>query len=99
MSYVTFGVGDAYAYPDGEDGLYHCLGCRLLHDDIERPPDFTCVRLDELSAHLREHQAAGHKIPEEAFMIIAREQADHLWWANACPECQSWAPCEHRREP
>ena len=69
MSYARFGWegSDVYVYLD-VGGYLACCGCCLSdywrHDDTA-----------SMIAHLREHQAAGHHVPEET---IAELEADRV---------------------
>lgn len=65
MSYVRFGEADVYVYTDVR-GHLACCGC-LLGDKWE----FRST--DEILAHLREHRAVGHHVPDRVFEDLARD--------------------------
>lgn len=65
MSYCRFGEADVYVYLH-VDGHLCCCWCRLS-DDWEHPST------DAMIAHLREHIAAGHYVPDD---VIPELEAD-----------------------
>lgn len=57
MSYCRFSEADVYVYADVYGGVV-CCGC-WLSENIE-----TFYSAPDLIAHLRDHLAAGHDVPE-----------------------------------
>lgn len=80
MAIVRFGTdSDVYVYC-GEKG-YVCCGCRLDGCDGE------FIGADEAAmlAHLSQHRAAGHKVPDAAFETLrggADRTRKYLFWAK-----------------
>jgi hypothetical protein len=74
MSYSRFGAdgSDVYTFPS-DRGL-ECCGCPLL----PWPPggSFTTRDLDAFAAHLDQHRAAGHAVPDDVMPAI---RADLPW--------------------
>lgn len=73
MSYVRFGTfgSDVYVYPDVDLGL-RCCACKL-----ESPPrgiaSWDTRSRAELLAHLAEHRAAGHTVPDFVDEVLRDE--------------------------
>lgn len=69
MSYSRFGCegSDVYTYPS-DRGL-ECCGCPLIGF-------FTTRDLDAFAAHLEEHRAAGHTVPDS---IMSEIRGDLAW--------------------
>lgn len=71
MSYVRFGSdgSSVYVYTD-INGYLACCGCRLGDKW-----DFHST--DEILAHLREHQAAGHDVPDSVLEDLERDRDEN----------------------
>lgn len=68
MAYCRFSEGDVYLYRNAI-GIFVCSGCKLR--DTTYLADYAAAL-----AHLREHVAAGHRVPQEAFDELVAEQAE-----------------------
>jgi hypothetical protein len=85
MSYCRFSEADAYIFSNG-DGYYECQWCRLK----PLPPrdlggghtlglgfDSHWVKTAaEMLAHVAEHRAAGHRIPESVDEELRSEELE-----------------------
>ena len=60
---------DAHVYYNRAGGI-DCCGCALSNGDTFNAPDEVVM-----ISHLKEHKAAGHKVPAEAFERLEN-------WAN-----------------
>jgi len=68
------------------DGLYTCCSCTLRDDG----DDFEAYSTAAIIDHLREHQAAGHHIPDDAFDDLQADAAGHdVWIKSAGKDCRS----------
>lgn len=74
MSYCRFNENsDVYLYVTQEDDdriVWVCCNCCLREE-----PDGLFASPEEALAHLREHQAAGHKVPQAALDRLEMEIA------------------------
>lgn len=83
MSFCRFGDdSDVYVYQSADAhrrGYYVCCACRLGPGDDESGwDDWRTRRRSEMEAHLREHEARGHKVPSKAFARLA-DSPEKLW--------------------
>lgn len=67
MSYARFGP-DSDVYVFGTATGYECCRCAF-----QPPSSHEVATAAEMIAHLREHRAAGHRVPEDAFEDLALE--------------------------
>lgn len=67
MSYCRWSSGDVYMFHHC-DGYICCCGCCLnpVPEDGVFPEDATFTTRSKAVAHLAEHKAAGHVVPEYA---------------------------------
>ncbi len=73
MSYARFSEGDVYVFGD-TDNLLECQGCKLnVPSDSEFHGMFLTPSRSAMILHLKEHVAAGHKVPDSAFTTLAEE--------------------------
>jgi hypothetical protein len=79
MAYARFGPdSDVYVFAGGPPwAALECCDCALVSD-----PHFWAKTTDEMIAHLRDHQAAGHKVPEDTFEGLLAERAENDAEAN-----------------
>ena len=81
MSYARKSEGDVYVYGDISDrkGELRCCDCTLL---LSMPPvggvwegslHFIAASHKDMIAHLKEHQAVGHRLPKYAFDRLKKE--------------------------
>jgi hypothetical protein len=105
MSYCRFVEADAYIYDDVYYGLY-CCACsladvRMEHSEffgMEMPvyEGFSCgYDYDKMLAHVAEHRAAGHYIPEDVDeRLIFERDCEHnfvdMEFGIRCEHC--WRP-------
>jgi hypothetical protein len=93
MSYCRFSNADAYIYDDVDYGLY-CCGCRLDESGGYAAGKSVAAML----AHIRDHRAAGHHIPDfvDQALIDDREAYEPPEWIIHLYETmQKFAtPCE-----
>lgn len=99
MSYCRFIEADAYIYDDAYYGLY-CCACSLSNVTI-RYSDLLKMELpfydgfvakydyDKMLAHVAEHRAAGHYIPEDVDerLIFERDCKHDYNLEGICKEC------------
>ena len=99
MSYCRFIEADVYIYDDVYHGLY-CCACSLSNVEMqyndffkmEMPvwDGFACgYDYDKMLAHVAEHRAAGHYIPEDVDeRLIFERDCKHDWndrkYCNLC---------------
>jgi len=80
MSYSRFGAGgsDVYVFSSVE-GHLECCGC-FLGDQ------WSYDTTDEMLAHLEEHRAAGHHVPQDCIEgLLADKEENDRWIANFDP--------------
>ena len=80
MSYSRFGWdgSDVYVFLS-VGGHLECCGC-LLSDE------WSYATTDEMIAHLEEHRAAGHHVPEDCIEdLLADKEENDRWIANFDP--------------
>ena len=66
MSYARWGPdSDVYVY---ESDGWECCGCELIHHGTD-----CFATLSALSDHLKEHEKAGHKVPQDCWDRIEYE--------------------------
>ena len=69
MSYVRWSpTSDVYIYDDVAGGIT-CCGC-FLSDQGPKEVSFNCQTWEQMQAHLREHIAAGHAVPEHLMEVL-----------------------------
>lgn len=69
MSYVRWSEqSDVYVFL--ADGHLECCGCDL-------GDEWAFYSTDDMLAHLRAHQAAGHTVPQYAFDGLGADRADN----------------------
>lgn len=79
MSYARFSEdSNVYVFATIEKGAHvaECCGCLLIPRDNEGMATAPWPQYADpfaIIAHLREHQAAGHKVPDYAFRSIAED--------------------------
>lgn len=72
MSYARFGQeSDVYVFSDGD--RLHCVWCRLCRAFESA----VYAEYPDMIAHLEEHRAAGHKVPDYALERLRQEGALH----------------------
>jgi hypothetical protein len=71
MSYARFSDGDVYVFMH-VDGFLECCGCLLNDECLELPA--TAQMVD----HLREHVAAGHRVPDYVIPGLERDDAENF---------------------
>jgi hypothetical protein len=80
MSYARFGWGgsDVYVYLDSYGSLV-CCGCALTEATAEWPLGRSphVYSTDAMLAHLAEHQAAGHTVPESCIADLGRDRDEN----------------------
>lgn len=89
MAYARFGDSDVYVFLSVW-GYLDCCNCALLPEDEKRPNGF--MSTDEMVAHLKEHQAAGHRVNQETFDRLIADKAENDQWLlkvlhGMCPHC------------
>jgi hypothetical protein len=82
MSYCRFSDGDVYVFLDIH-GYFSCCGCFL---DKDRPYPTT----EDIIIHLREHEAAGHYVPEFTFQSLEADREENDKWI-AEQNVNSWS--------
>jgi hypothetical protein len=70
MSVCRFSEGDVYVYYDTGGDWITCCACRLSPDGAY----FSAYNKHEMAAHLLEHRAAGHFVPQGAFEDLASRE-------------------------
>ena len=87
MSYARFGCdgSDVYVYWSCYGGL-DCCACWLHPRPFGR---FNFPTAAEMIAHLREHQAAGHHVPEDVFRQLEQEQRDGVVYKGTAEEADA----------
>ena len=79
MSYARFSEdSNVYVFATIEKGAHvaECCGCLLIPRDDEGDATAPWPQYDSpdgIITHLREHQAAGHKVPDYAFRSIMED--------------------------
>jgi len=77
MSYARFGTeSDVYVYPTGAAACavprsIICDNCALLDGNLFAAPSHAIML-----AHLHEHRAAGHRVPEYVFARLLAEMIE-----------------------
>ena len=67
MAYARFGGdSDVYVY---QSDTWECSGCRINHEETQ-----VFTTLKDLLEHLKDHEKAGHKVPEDCFARIDHER-------------------------
>lgn len=75
MSYCRFFSGsDVYMYPHA-GGFIVCSACQLENNDFSGDSPRFFTRTEALE-HLREHEEAGHNVPDSAIQRLEREIED-----------------------
>lgn len=77
MSYARFSEGDIYIFLSIE-GTLECCGCYLTGPGFFG--HFDCATTDEMLAHIEEHRAAGHKIPERCVPQLIADRVENDKW-------------------
>lgn len=86
MAYSRFGTSDLYVFlangPDGPDGppVLECCGC-ILTAFRDRPAQFGST--EEMVAHVQEHIAAGHDVPDDLIDDLRADDAENFPPAGA----------------
>ena len=80
MAYARFAPDcDVYVFAGGPAGFaLECCACSL----VVPSGSFCAKSTDEMVKHLRDHQAAGHKVPEDTFKAMLADQAENDAEAN-----------------
>lgn len=78
MSYVRFSQDSSvYVYLD-VSGYLCCCGCALVDDG-----SLGLYTTEDMLAHLRAHENAGHAVPERAYMSLRADQVENDAWILA----------------
>ena len=79
MSYARFVEGsDVYVFL-ACNGHLECCGCALKSDG-------RFLTTDAMIAHLREHEAAGHDVPDHIYPDLEADREENdAWIAEAAP--------------
>jgi hypothetical protein len=98
VSYARFSHADVYVFLNTA-GYMDCCGCWLDH-----PGEFSCT--EDLLAHLKDHVAAGHFVPEDTIdgLNWDKEENDKFIRDVAAGMCSSCSgdklcQCQHWRPP
>jgi hypothetical protein len=75
MSYCRFGEADIYVFLD-IGGYLNCCGC-MLDSESSSAQAYTT---DDMIAHLREHQAEGHDVPEDVIEALEADREENDRW-------------------
>lgn len=74
MSYCRFSEADVYVFPDVR-GYLSCCGCWL-----DKRGNSAYYSTDDMIAHLREHIAAGHHVPDHVIPALERDREENDHW-------------------
>lgn len=78
MSYVRFSEkSDVYVYLDIA-GYLCCCGCRLW-PEMDR---WEYYSTEDMIDHLKQHEAAGHKVPGYTYEGLREEQVENDQWMD-----------------
>ena len=75
MSYARFGEDSAVYVYFSNSGSFVCMDCLLLGGE----KDMRCKTALVMARHLRQHQEAGHKVPESAItrlLSVSKEEGE-----------------------
>lgn len=89
MSYCRFGDADVYVYMD-LNGSLACCGCIL---ESESSLSWFYDSTAAMVAHLAEHRAAGHAIPDDLEADLLEDDADNF--PRSCAEGHVWGEPFH----
>lgn len=91
MSWARFGAehSDVYLFPtdtypgDGSTAVAvgECCGCKITeapHPDAIWGGTFVTPHLDVFLAHLDQHRAAGHTVPDSAYAQVRAEWDEYM---------------------
>ena len=75
MAYARFGPdSDVYVFAGGPPwAALQCCSCSL----VVPSGSFWAKSTDEMVTHLRDLQASGHKVPDEAFKTMQADQVEN----------------------
>jgi hypothetical protein len=73
LSYARFSEGESEVYVYRHIfGDLRCCSCRILANHL----DFVALTEEDMLAHLNEHRALGHLVPDRAFTRLQAEIQD-----------------------
>ena len=75
MSYARLGPDSDVYVVRSTEGL-ECLACALDDPELDPTPDRIFSSSSSMVAHLRQHKAAGHKVPLQACIDLAIDELE-----------------------
>lgn len=94
MSYCRFPEGDVYVFLSVW-GHLECCACSIESAKNGNLSSFEAFTTDSMVSHLKEHQAAGHDVPEHVFADLRHDQEENDSWilevqSGMCPSCDTY---------